>query len=171
MLSEFQLLLICAVCSFVTMILIFILFSIFNNKGILFSVNKKDHPIFNLKLQAYERMLLFLSRIKPNELINIEIPRNADIYLFHIAMITRIKQEFSHNLAQKLYVSFNTWQAIEELKEKIMMDVNRAVSDAYGTMSISDVKINFISNFNENTSSDYDKVVLLIKNEMQKELI
>jgi Na+/H+ antiporter NhaC len=65
--------------------------------------NKKI--ITPLRLQAYERIVLFLERISPNSIIiRLQTP-NMTIGQLHKEMLTTIRTEFEHNLSQQLYLS------------------------------------------------------------------
>ena len=68
------------------------------------------------KLQAYERMTLFLERLNPSKLLirvtSVNNDKNA--YLFSVSQI--IEQEFEHNLTQQIYVSDECWGVIVAAK-------------------------------------------------------
>ena len=53
-----------------------------------------------LKLQAYERMALFLERISPGNLLIRIKPESSDKIQYSNTLVTAIDQEFEHNLAQ-----------------------------------------------------------------------
>lgn len=63
------------------------------------------------RLQAYERLALFLERIKPSALTSrTTLPQEIDLY--EQILMRTIKDEFEHNLAQQIYITPNTWQLI-----------------------------------------------------------
>lgn len=63
------------------------------------------------RLQAYERMLLFLDRNNPNHLIL----RNPS--LGGLALIELTRQELNHNITQQLYLSNTLWSEINKYIE------------------------------------------------------
>ena len=67
---------------------------------------------FPLRLQAYERMVLFLERIDPNKLMLREIPNSEDKTTYLHQLVNAIEQEFEHNLSQQIYMSTECWQII-----------------------------------------------------------
>lgn len=73
-----------------------------------------------LKLQAYERMILFLERISPQNLI-IQYNDGATSAngLKHL-MEAAVNQEFSHNLSQQIYISNQAWNIIRVVKEEVI---------------------------------------------------
>lgn len=69
-----------------------------------------------LRLQAYERMALFLERINPSSLLLRVGPINNDKQSYQQLLIANIEQEFEHNLAQQIYISEECWNVIKSAK-------------------------------------------------------
>ncbi len=65
-----------------------------------------------IKLQAYERMSLFLERINPSNLLIRVTSVNNDKNAYAVSIINSIEQEFEHNLAQQIYISNECWNVI-----------------------------------------------------------
>ncbi|WP_245949189.1 DUF7935 family protein [Lutibacter citreus] len=65
-----------------------------------------------IKLQAYERMSLFLERMSPNNLIIRVTSINNDKQAYALSLINTIEQEFEHNLSQQIYISKKCWSVI-----------------------------------------------------------
>ncbi len=78
-----------------------------------------------IRLQAYERMTLFLERITPVNLISRVNKQDMTAHELHIALLQNIKMEYDHNLTQQLYISLDTWQMIFQVKEEIISIINR----------------------------------------------
>ncbi len=69
-----------------------------------------------LKLQAYERLLLFCDRISiPNLLLRLKT-RNMTVDDLKAAMMISVQKEFEHNMAQQLYVSNKLWEILHLAK-------------------------------------------------------
>src|SRR5210317_997828 len=51
-----------------------------------------------LRLQAYERMALFLERITPNKLLVRVVPKTSNKEDYEALLIATIEQEYEHNL-------------------------------------------------------------------------
>lgn len=67
------------------------------------------------RLQAYERMSLFLERIRPTNLVRrVTLPASADAYEY--ALVNAVQEEFDHNLSQQLYIDPETWKVIFSAK-------------------------------------------------------
>ncbi|MFM9027603.1 MAG: hypothetical protein ACKOQ6_06370 [Bacteroidota bacterium] len=79
-----------------------------------------------LKLQAYERLILFLERISPNSLL-VRVQQGASTsQSLHLELLVTIRTEFEHNLSQQLYVSDEAWTKVCEAKDEIVEMVNDA---------------------------------------------
>ncbi len=68
------------------------------------------------KLQAYERLTLFLERISPGKLLTRVKPYNEDPNDYESLLLRTIEEEFDHNLAQQIYVTQECWNVIRTSK-------------------------------------------------------
>ncbi len=69
-----------------------------------------------LRLQAYERMALFLERINPNKLLVRMVPKSSNKEDYEALLIATIEQEYEHNLSQQIYLSDECWGIINAAK-------------------------------------------------------
>ena len=79
-----------------------------------------------LRLQAYERMALFLERITPSKLLIRVQPMTTDKNDYELLLINNIEQEFEHNLSQQIYVSDDCWSIITAAKNATIQLVRKA---------------------------------------------
>jgi len=77
-----------------------------------------------IRLQAYERMALYLERISPNSLILRTFRPGMDIKALQVAMTKNIRDEWEHNLSQQVYLSAESWNRIREAKEEMINLIN-----------------------------------------------
>lgn len=82
-----------------------------------------------LRLQAYERMILFLERMSPNSLIVRLQTQNMTARQLQVEMLSLIRAEFEHNLAQQLYISTQAWDVIVSAKENVIKLINIAAEE------------------------------------------
>ncbi len=83
--------------------------------------NKLITPV---KLQAYERIILFLERIRPDALALRLTKPNMTSKQIQMQMLSAVRNEFNHNLSQQLYVSDETWTAVVYAKEQVTRMIN-----------------------------------------------
>lgn len=80
------------------------------------------------RLQAYERMCLFLERISPPNLL---LRLNNPIYSsreLHKILLDEIRNEYNHNVSQQIYMSEEVWNMIKSSKEDLTILINEASS-------------------------------------------
>lgn len=78
-----------------------------------------------LRLQAYERLALFLERIHPRNLIPRVYQPGMTAADLQQALIFNIRTEFEHNLSQQIYVSGQLWNTVKNVKEQEMGMINQ----------------------------------------------
>ena len=77
-----------------------------------------------IRLQAYERMALFLERIAPESLVLRCYQPGMDLRLLQGVMTKNIRDEWEHNLSQQVYLSPELWARIREAKDEMVNLVN-----------------------------------------------
>lgn len=85
--------------------------------------------VLPLRLQAYERMALFLERVDPNQLVlRIHTP-GLTVSQEQNLLLTAIRSEFEHNISQQIYLSDAVWQKVCEAKSDIESIINTVAAD------------------------------------------
>ena len=82
-----------------------------------------------LKLQAYERLTLFLERISPESLLVRQSPQDLTVSEYHQVLLGAIRMEYEHNLSQQIYVSPVLWETIRGAKERMITVINRSAEE------------------------------------------
>ena len=78
-----------------------------------------------LRLQAYERMALFLERINPSKLLIRVAPTSESAVAYENLLIYSIEQEFEHNLTQQIYVTDECWTIILTAKNTVIQNIRK----------------------------------------------
>ena len=79
-----------------------------------------------IRLQAYERMALYLERISPESLVLRCYQPGMDTKLLQGVMTKTIRDEWEHNLSQQVYISSEAWRRIRQAKDEMMGVINSA---------------------------------------------
>jgi hypothetical protein len=79
-----------------------------------------------LRLQAYERMVLFMERISPTNLLIRIQPVSDDKWMYESLVIAQIEQEFEHNLTQQIYLTDDCWRLITTAKNATIQMIRMA---------------------------------------------
>lgn len=79
-----------------------------------------------VRLQAYERLTLFLERIDPNKLLIRVKPYSDDLQKYESLLIENIENEYEHNLSQQIYVSPECWNLVTAAKNATMQVIRQS---------------------------------------------
>ncbi|MCA6066245.1 hypothetical protein JI747_003580 [Chryseobacterium sp. RG1] len=117
------------------------------------------------KTQAYERMTLFLERIKPSNLVQ---RFNKDLASHEFIFLTEktINEEFEYNSSQQLYVTKNSWQNIVDSKNAVIDLLHKTYDGLNGNANLEEFKTIFIMNYME--SEDYISITI---EDLRREII
>ena len=96
-----------------------------------FSKKKTDNqPVVTpLKVQACERLVLYLERIRFSVLVKRVFMPGMSRSDLQFAMIQSVQDELEHNLAQRLYLSEETWFMIIVTKDDVLKSINLAFGE------------------------------------------
>jgi hypothetical protein len=84
-----------------------------------------NHAVISpLRIQAYERMILFLERISPSNLVMRVHHSGLTAHELHAELIKTIRAEYDHNLSQQVYLSLGAWEMIRTAKEETAKIIN-----------------------------------------------
>jgi len=81
-----------------------------------------------LRLQAYERVILLMERINPENML---IRLNGSAYSateLHSIIIAEVRNEFQHNITQQIYVSSRAWGVAKRVKEDTLNIATNAIN-------------------------------------------
>lgn len=121
-----------------------------------------------LRLQAYERLALFIERINPsNMLVRVHVAGTTvrEIQQF---LISEIRTEYQHNITQQLYVSAQAWSVMNRIKEDTISLINNTavgLSPDASSVELSKVILVHLANLEDNP---YDAGLSLLKHDMQQ---
>jgi hypothetical protein len=77
-----------------------------------------------LRLQAYERLALFLERISPNSLV-VRVKSGSLSNAEYLLLLQKsIRDEYEHNLSQQIYVSDEVWDYVTTAKSATVSLLN-----------------------------------------------
>ncbi|MFM7055196.1 MAG: hypothetical protein ACKOKB_04405 [Bacteroidota bacterium] len=88
---------------------------------------KKD--LMPLRLQAYERIVLFLERVSPNNLLNRVYETDMSVADFHRALLLTIRTEYEHNITQQVYMTNSVWNVVKNGRDELVKTINLAYGE------------------------------------------
>ena len=81
-----------------------------------------------IRFQAYERVIIFLERLHPNNLVLRVNKINFTAQQLHAELLKTIRAEYEHNLSQQIYLSPGAWELVKTAKEETVKLVHIASS-------------------------------------------
>ncbi|MBM3918361.1 MAG: hypothetical protein FJ344_02490 [Sphingomonadales bacterium] len=90
---------------------------------------QRQRVMLPLEIQAYERLLLFVERLRPEGLL-MRTPTAGDSkeQIRH-ALLAGINIEWEHNLSQQLYVDPTVWLAASAARDEVIRLIHSATAD------------------------------------------
>lgn len=85
---------------------------------------KFTEGLFPFKLQAYERMMLFLERVSPDQQLRRIVQTGMTNAELQVLLLTAIRNEYEHNLSQQIYIGEETWEVIKQVKNQLVHKIN-----------------------------------------------
>ncbi len=92
------------------------------------NISRKD-SILPLRLQAYERLILFLERISPESIVMRMGQTDMSVAQLQNEMVSSVRTELEHNLAQQAYISNMAWELIKSSRTNIIRLINETASE------------------------------------------
>ncbi len=99
-----------------------------------------------IKLQALERMTLFLERLKPANLV-MKFDKNLQPHEFIFLTEKNIIEEFEYNSSQQLYISKSSWQDIITSKNNILQNLRKTYEELNENSKLEDFKTVFLMSY------------------------
>ncbi len=124
-----------------------------------------------LQLQAYERIILLLERISPANLLMRLNAGGFNVADFQQIIIREIREEFSHNLSQQIYMTNNAWGNVKSAVESTIGFVNEAASDLDKQAPGIELSKKILKNVLGQTSNQIENSIESLKAEIRENLL
>jgi hypothetical protein len=85
---------------------------------------KNQKLLTPIRMQAYERLVLFLERINPESLIMRVSRQGMTCRQLQSEMISSIRAEYEHNLSQQVYISSQAWELVKSARSNLIKIIN-----------------------------------------------
>ena len=85
---------------------------------------QNSRTIIPIKLQAYERIILFLERISLESLLVRVSSSEMTASQLHSTLLNSIRSEFEHNLSQQIYMSPQAWEVVRNARSNMIKIIN-----------------------------------------------
>ncbi|HTI59201.1 hypothetical protein [Mucilaginibacter sp.] len=121
-----------------------------------------------LRFQAYERMILFVERVNPaNMLIRLHGTQYS-AHELHSLVVSEIREEFQHNVTQQIYVSERSWNVIKRVKDDTMSVVTNAIKALPENATGLDLSKTVLAHMASLQDNPYDIATAMIRKDMEE---
>jgi len=124
--------------------------------------------ILPLRLQAYERIALFLERISPESLIMRVNQTNMTAQELKKELISTIRSEFEHNLSQQVYISSEAWELTKNARAHTINIINAAAEQIKPTANSLTLSKRILEMVVEHTEPPSAKALEYLKREIRQ---
>ncbi len=108
-------------------------------------IKNQNKDLLHLKLQAYERLIIFCERISADNLFFRLNHADMGVKELRNSMLIAIQQEFEHNITQQLYTSESLWKIVILAKDFMLELVSRTEGNSIKEFT-NNVRINISDN-------------------------
>lgn len=120
------------------------------------------------RLQAYERMALFLERMAPQNLLVRLNTAGMPSREFHQLLLSEIRNEYNHNVSQQVYMSEAIWVLIKNAKEDLIVSINDAASEMGMESTSLDLSKKIFEKSISNSVDPLNHALIELKKEIQQ---
>jgi hypothetical protein len=121
-----------------------------------------------LRLQAYERLVLFIERVNPaNMLIRLNAPAYSAHELYSL-VVDEIRNEYQHNITQQIYVSSRAWGVIRHVKEDTLGIINNAVKAVPETATGLELSKIILASLSQLEDNPYDIGASMLRKDLEE---
>lgn len=121
-----------------------------------------------LRLDSYQRLVLFCERINPNALIMRLHNPGLPAMVFQQKLLQAIREEYDHNVAQQIFISPETWAVVKRAKEETIKIINMAAQDCSQTAIADELAQKTFEIVSQMEQVPTDIAVMALKTELQK---
>lgn len=130
--------------------------------------NKNTEITLPLRLQAYERVCLFLERISPKALLPRLVDPSWSAGEFQQLLTQEVREEFSHNLSQQVYMSEDAWEMVKNAMEEVIMIINESATNLDESAMSIDLSRAVFEKIIEKEHLGIDSALSFVKQEIQQ---
>lgn len=129
---------------------------------------KNADTVLPIRLQAYERMTLFLERITPSNLLIRVSGSGQTATDYHRMLINDIRNEYNHNLSQQIYMTEPTWEKIQSAKENVVTLINRSFHEMPDKSKGTDLAKRILETIIAQETDPTEQAIRLMKREINE---
>jgi hypothetical protein len=120
-----------------------------------------------LRLQAYERIVLFVERVNPANMLIRLSGAGVSAAEMHAVVVSEIRNEYQHNISQQIYVSDRAWTIVKRVKDDTLSVVTNAVKGLPEEATSLDLSKTILAHLSHLADNPYDIALKIIREDME----
>jgi len=129
-------------------------------------IMQNSRTVVPIRLQAYERIVLFLERTSFESLLIRTNTPGMTARELHSALLNTIRSEFEHNLSQQIYMSQQAWEVVKNARSNTIKIINTEFENTVNTATGLDFSKKLLERVMELDKEPTKTAVEYIKNEV-----
>ncbi len=129
---------------------------------------ENNKTVMPIRLQAFERMSLFLERIYPGSLIVRLNQPGMSAKVFQNVLVNEIRSELNHNLSQQIYMSDEAWNMIKNSTEELITLINTAAENQKDDAKSTDLAKDIVTAYVGKKNDPIAETLSYIKSEVRE---
>ncbi len=121
-----------------------------------------------IRLQAYERVILFLERISAESLLMREMQMEMTAKQLQRSLLESIRIEYEHNLVQQIYISTQAWKTLKSAKENTLKIINTIAANMKEDATALELSKTILEYTAKAEISPTETAIEIIKNEIKQ---
>lgn len=121
-----------------------------------------------LRLQAYERLTLFIERITLQTIIMRTHQTGMSARDLQTSMLQDIRAEYDHNVSQQIFVTPQTWTMIKAVKEETINIINHAAMNLPAQATSLDLSKLIFEHIASSERNPHQVALAMIRTEVQQ---
>jgi len=128
---------------------------------------QQNEQITPVRLQAYERLTLFLDRTSLDNLVLKLSKRGQSANQLRHELMQTVQSEYNHNISQQIYVSNEAWEMITAVKEQVLNTVENCYAECDDTESGPGLGKKILTKLMDGKTISTQRAIQLLKKEIE----
>ncbi len=128
---------------------------------------QQNEQITPIRLQAYERLTLFLDRTSLDNLVLKLSKRGQSANQLRHELMQTVQSEYNHNISQQIYVSNEAWEMITAVKEQVLNTVENCYAECDDTESGPGLGKKILTKLMDGKTISTQRAIQLLKKEIE----
>jgi hypothetical protein len=129
-----------------------------------------NNQLFAFKIQAYERILLYIERIDLEGLVMRTFLPEMTVQQLQAALLRAIREEFEHNTTQQLYITERAWECAKAARTMILSVIAQACQELSPSDNGMLLAQALFASVQDKEVYAFDKFPIILKREMEQDL-